>query len=240
MLLAAGLGSRMRPITDTMPKPLVPVAGKRLIDYALDALKAAGVERTVVNVHYLPDQIRDHLSGRSDVATVISDESDRLLDSGGGIVRALPHLGSAPFVVLNADTFWLEDPAARETNLEALQRAFDADGTDILMMVAALGQATGHTGQGDFVIDGDGRLARYDGGNGTPLIYAGALICHPRIFADAPAGPFSLNRCFDAAAATGRLYGQPMNGHWLTVGTPGAIADAEAAIARYRAGETAG
>lgn len=233
MLLAAGLGTRMRPITDTMPKPLVEVAGKPLIDYALDALKAAGAGLTVVNVHYMADRIRRHLAARSDFETAISDESDRLLDSAGGIVRALPLIGDQPFFVLNADTFWIEDPGAAQTNLQALAAGFDAAAMDFRVMVAGFGQATGHTGAGDFVLDGDGRLTRFTGGTGVPLIYAGALVCHPRVFADAPSGAYSLNRCFDAAIAAGRFYGMPMRGHWLTVGTPAAIVEAEAAIAAF-------
>jgi len=240
MLLAAGLGTRMRPITDSMPKPLVPVAGKPLIDYALDALAAAGVGHVVVNVHYLADQMRRHLAGVKTPAVVVSDETDALLDSGGGIVKALPLLGGEPFYVLNADTFWIEDRAAARGNLEMLAAAFDPQAMDILVMVAALPQTTGHTGRGDFVMGGYGRLARFDGSNGTPLVYAGALICHPRIFDGAPAGPFSLNRCFDSAIAAGRLDGMAMHGHWLTVGTPEAIGEAEAAIAAFDAPLTAG
>lgn len=234
MVLAAGLGTRMRPVTETVPKPLVKVGGKPLLDYALDALASAGATRVVVNVHHLPDQIRHHLETVTRVETIISDETDRLLDSGGGVVKALPLLGHAPFFILNADTFWIEEPAAPCTNLQALADAFDSGRMDIIVLLARFSQATGHSGRGDFVLDESGRIARFDGSNGTPLIYAGATVCHPRVFAGAPDGPFSLNRCFDAAIAAGRLYGLEMHGHWLTVGTPEAIGKAEAAIAALK------
>ncbi|MGN6549141.1 MAG: nucleotidyltransferase family protein [Pararhizobium sp.] len=231
MVLAAGLGTRMRPITETMPKPLVNVAGTPLIDYGLAALKAAGVERAVVNVHYRADQMHRHLSGVSDLAITISDETEGLLDSGGGIVKALPLLGDGPFFILNADTFWVEDPGAPQGNLEALAAAFDPARMDFLLMVAAMDQATGHEGRGDFTLLPDGQLVRHDGVAPNPVIYAGAIVCTARPFEGAPDGPFSLNRLFDKAIAAGRLYGFRMRGHWLTVGTPDAIACAEAVIA---------
>ncbi len=228
MVLAAGLGKRMRPITDTMPKPLVKVSGRTLLDRGLDSLSAAGVGRAVVNVHYLPQQIVDHLAGRRTPEIVISDESDGLLDSAGGIVRALPQLGGAPFYILNADTFWID---RGEPNLERLALAWDGARMDILLLLAALDQATGHTGGTDFLVGADGSLRRA-GGDPSGLIYAGAAIIHPRIFAEAPAGPLSLNRYFDAAIAAGRLHGLPMQGSWITVGTPDAIPLAEAAVSK--------
>lgn len=231
MVLAAGLGTRMRPITETMPKPLVTVAGAPLIDYAFAALKAAGVGRAVVNVHYRAGQMRQHLSGMSDLAITISDETEGLLDSGGGIVKALPLLGDGAFFILNADTFWVEDPDAPQTNLEALAAAFDPARMDFLLMVASMEQATGHEGRGDFALLREGQLVRYDGVAADPVIYAGAIVCTARAFEGAPDGPFSLNRLFDKAIAAGRLYGFLMRGHWLTVGTPDAIGRAEAVIA---------
>jgi len=226
MVLAAGLGKRMRPITDTMPKPLVMVSGRTLLDRGLDSLVAAGVGKAVVNVHYLPQQIVDHLAGRQSPDIVISDESDGLLDSAGGIVRALPQLGDAPFYILNADTFWID---RGEPNLDRLALAWDGARMDILLMLATLDQATGHTGGTDFLFGADGSLRRA-AGDPSGLIYAGAAIIHPRIFAGAPAGPLSLNRYFDAAIAAGRLHGLPMQGSWITVGTPDAIPLAEAAV----------
>lgn len=227
MVLAAGLGKRMRPITDTMPKPLVKIAGKTLLDWGLDALAAAGVEKAIVNVHYLPDQIVAHVAGRPAPRVVISDERDGLLDSAGGIVKALPLIGGEPFYVLNADTFWID---AGEPNLRRLALAWDAARMDILLMLCALDTATGHSGGTDFLMAADGRLARAQG-DPAGVIYAGAAIVHPRIFAGAPREPMSLNRYFDAAIAGGRLFGMVMNGRWITVGTPDAIAPAEAAVA---------
>lgn len=232
MVLAAGLGKRMRPITDTMPKPLVKIAGKALLDWGLDSLVAAGVEKAVVNVHYLPEQIVRHLAGRARPRIVVSDESAGLLDSAGGIVKALGELGPAPFFVLNADTFWID---AGQSNLERLALEWDAGRMDILLMLASLDLATGHSGSTDFLVAEDGKLSRANK-NPAGLIYAGAAIVHPRIFAGAAAGRQSLNRYFDDAIAAGRLYGMAMRGHWITVGTPDAIAPAEVAAARALAG----
>lgn len=230
MVLAAGLGKRMRPITDTMPKPLVEVAGKTLLDWCLDMLAGSGVGTAVVNVHYLPDQIVAHVAGRTRPRVVISDERDGLLDSAGGVIKALPHLGAEPFFLLNADTFWID----RETsNLDALALEWDASRMDILLMLCDLESATGHTGGTDFLRDADGRLTRARGA-ASGYIYAGAAIMHPRLFASQPAAPASLNRYFDEAIASGRLFGKVMDGRWITVGTPDAIAPAEAAVARAR------
>jgi len=229
MVLAAGLGKRMRPVTDTMPKPLVRIAGQTLLDRGLDSLAEAAVTRAVVNVHYLGDQIARHVEGRKSPAMTISDESDLLRDSAGGIVKALPLLGAAPFYILNADTFWLD---AGEPNLRRLALAWDDAAMDILLMLAETKAATGHTGGTDFIRAEDGRLAR-SAGDPSGLIYAGAGIIHPRIFAGASAEPHSLNRYFDRAIAEGRLFGMVMDGHWITVGTPDAIPAAELAVARH-------
>lgn len=233
MVLAAGLGKRMRPITDTMPKPLVKVAGRTLLDWGLDSVAAAGVRKAVVNVHYLPDQIVAHVAGRTAPEIVISDESGGLLDSAGGIVKALPVLGPAPFLVINADTFWIDDGTP---NLRRLALAWDAASMDILLMLADFDQATGHSGGTDFLMAPDGALRRARG-DPAGLIYAGAAILHPRIFAGAQPRPHSLNAYFDEAIAAGRLFGMRMHGRWITVGTPDAIAPAEAAV-RRALGET--
>ncbi|PTE10437.1 mannose-1-phosphate guanylyltransferase [Mesorhizobium helmanticense] len=227
MVLAAGLGKRMRPITDTMPKPLVKISGKTLLDWGLDSLAEAGVTKAVVNVHYFPEQIVSHVAGRAAPKVVISDESERLLDSAGGIVHALPELGKAPFYIVNADTFWID---AGASNLARLALAWDAAKMDILLMLADIKSATGHSGGTDFLIAPDGALRRSKG-DAAGLIYAGAAIIHPRLFRDAPAGPHSLNAYFDSAIAAGRLFGMTMRGHWITVGTPDAIPLAEAAVA---------
>lgn len=232
MILAAGLGTRMRPITATLPKPLVEVAGKPLIAYSLEAVGRAGVSHVVVNVHYLAPLLVDWLSAWLGADIEISDETSELLDSGGGIVKALPMLGDQPFLVLNADTFWLEQPGSATDNLARMIDRFDPESMDILLMTARLDQATGHTGAGDFILGEDGRLARYKGA-GDPVIYAGAIILHPRIFSGITEKKFSINRCFDTAASEGRLFGLAMQGHWLTVGTPDAIGEAEAARSAY-------
>ncbi len=230
MVLGAGLGKRMRPVTDTMPKPLVPVAGKPLIDWGLDSLAAAGVATAVVNVHYLADKLEAHLARRATPSIRISDEREQLLESGGGIIKALPLLGNDPFYLVNSDTFWLDDT---EPNLLRLAKAFDPSRMDILLMLAAHDQATGHGDKSDFTIDPDGRIARFAEGAGTGFIYAGVGILHPHIFNGADRDAHSLNREFNAAIAAGRLFGMPMRGQWLTVGTPDAIAPAEAIVARH-------
>lgn len=228
MVLAAGLGVRMRPITNTMPKPLVKVAGKPLLDWGLDSLAASGVKKAVVNVHYLPEQIIAHVAPRKRPEIIISDESAELLDSAGGIVKALPQLGPDPFFIVNADTFWIDQGLA---NLDRLGLAWQPGKMDILLMLASLDSATGHCGSTDFLIDADGRLRRA-AGDPSGFIYAGAAIADPAIFADARPTKHSLNAYFDRAIAAGRLFGMPMQGSWITVGTPDAIAPAEAAVAK--------
>lgn len=228
MVLAAGLGKRMRPLTETMPKPLIQVRGTALLDRGLDCLAAAGVEKAVVNVHHLPDQIVAHTALRTKPRVVISDERDRLLDSGGGIVKALPELGATPFYILNADTFWIDRGTS---NLGHLSLAWDASRMDILLMLSDFESATGHSGGSDFLAAPDGELRRA-AGSPDGLIYAGAGIIHPRIFEGASAEPHSLNRYFDAAIEAGRLFGMKLEGSWITVGTPDALPLAEAAVAR--------
>lgn len=228
MVLAAGLGKRMAPITDAMPKPLVEVAGKPLIDWGLAALDQAGVKQAVVNVHYLAEQLEAYLADWPSPAIQISDEREGLLDSGGGIIKALPLLGSEPFYLLNADTFWIDGV---RPNLVLLAEGWDDARMDILLMIANRDQATGHTGGSDFSMSARGQLRRLGPGEPSPWIYAGAAIIHPRIFAGAPVSKISINRYFDEAIAADRLFGLAMDGIWLTVGTPGAIAEAEAAVA---------
>lgn len=231
MVLGAGLGKRMRPITDTIPKPLVHVGGKALIDWGLDSLVQAGVTRVVVNVHYLADKLEAHLLGRKDLKIAFSDEREALLESGGGIIKALPLLGSEPFYLVNSDTFWLDH---KHPNLVVMAQFFDAAKMDILLMLATAEQATGHGAATDFVCGAGGRLARYKAGDANPFIYAGVAILHPRIFNGADNDAHSLNREFNVAIENGRLYGLPMDGQWLTVGTPDAIAPAEAVVAAHR------
>ena len=227
MVLAAGLGKRMRPITSTIPKPLVEVRGRALIDYGLDALARNGVTRVVVNVHYLPDLMKAHLKRRKDMEIVISDERDNLLDSGGGIVKALPALGDDPFYVINSDTFWID---GYRDNLDLMADLWDPSKMDVSLLIAEMRQATGYDGRGDFAMDPEGRLSRVAERDMSPFIYAGAAIIKPSVFTGMKPEKFSLNRIFDQAIDAGRLYGVRLGGLWITVGTPAALVEAEAAF----------
>jgi len=230
MVLAAGLGRRMRPITDTLPKPLVRVAGRTMLDHALDRLAQAGITRAIVNMHHLADQIEAHLAARNGApAITLSDERDALLETGGGIRRALPLLGEAPFLAMNADTLWIE---GAQSNLGRLIAAHDPTRMDMLLLLAPVDAAVGYDGRGDFMMDETGRLARRGAEPQAPFVYAGAGIFHAGLFADTPDGAFSLNVLFDRAIAAGRLYGLRLDGTWLHVGTPDAITEAEAQIAK--------
>lgn len=228
MVLAAGLGTRMRPITDTLPKPLVQVGGRTMLDFGLDKLAAAGVERAVVNVHHFADTVEAHLAHRTQPAITISDERGQLLETGGGIRKALPLLEDAPFFVYNSDSIWIE---GTRPNFARLAEAWDAERMDILLMLSPTVDAVGYHGSGDFTSDGSGRLTRRLEKRIAPFVYAGAAITHPGVFKDTPEGPFSFNLLFDRAIAEGRLYGMRMEGQWLHVGTPEAIDQAEEAIA---------
>lgn len=227
MVLAAGYGQRMRPLTLTRPKPLVEVAGKPLIDYGFDRLRAAGVEEAVVNVHYLPEQIEAWAKRQAAPRIVIADERAEILDTGGGVARALPCLGADPFFVINSDSFWVDDgiPA-----LDRLRAAWDDQAMDCLLLLSPLARTVGYDGKGDFVRGADGRLARRARAEGTPLAYIGGYLVAPRIFAGAPDGAFSMNLLWDRAIAAGRLFGVEHTGRWLHVGTPEAIGLAEAAL----------
>jgi MurNAc alpha-1-phosphate uridylyltransferase len=227
MVLAAGLGTRMRPLTDTLPKPLVKVAGKALLDHVLDRLADAGVETAVVNVHHMADRIERHLKGRTRPKIEISDERGELLDTGGGVVKALKLLGTAPFLHMNSDTLWIEGVTP---NLPQLAASFDPARMDILLLLASTTASIGYEGRGDFIMAPDGRLSRRAERQVAPFVYAGAAMLSPAPFADAPKGRFSLNTMFDRAIEAGRLYGQRLEGTWMHVGTPAAIAAAEAAI----------
>ena len=227
MVLAAGLGTRMRPVTDAMPKPLVPVAGKPLLDHVLDKLADAGVGDAVVNVHYFAEQIEQHLAGRHVPRITISDERSQLLNTGGGVRAALPLLGAAPFFLLNSDTLWIDGV---DGNLNRLARAFDPARMDALLLLAPTATSVGYVGRGDFAMDPAGVLRRRREREVVPFVYAGAAVLTPGMFADAPEGPFSLNLLFDRAIETGRLCGLRLDGVWMHVGTPEAVAAAEAAI----------
>ena len=228
MVLAVGLGTRMRPITDRIPKPLVEVAGKTLLDHVLDPLAEAGVRRAVVNVHHLADQIEAAVAGRSHPAVIISDERQAILDSGGGVARALPHLGDA-FLIRNADSFWTD---RGRPNLARMTEAFDPARMDTLLLLAALEGSVGFDGPGDFFRDAEGRLTRRGPAARAPFAYAGAAIMRKADFAGRSDGDvFSLNALWNASLARGRLFGLVLDGLWLHVGTPAAIGEAERAIA---------
>jgi MurNAc alpha-1-phosphate uridylyltransferase len=228
MVPAAGLGKRMRPLTATTPKPLIEVNGRALIDYGLDALARAGVEEVVVNVHYLADLVATHVGRRRRPHALISDERAALLDTGGGIVRALPRLGHAPFYLLNSDSFWIE---GARPNLDWLAEGWRDDAMDALLLVSPTVRAIGYSGRGDFRMDPAGRLIRRAEREVAPFVYAGAAILHPRLFAECPEGAFSLNLLFDRAMEAGRLFGVRLDGLWLHIGTPEAIGEAELTIA---------
>jgi MurNAc alpha-1-phosphate uridylyltransferase len=227
MVLAAGLGTRMRPLTDTIPKPLVKVAGKALLDHVLDRLAAARVERAVVNVHYLAEQIIAHLKTRTRPKIAVSDERGLLLGTGGGVVKALSELGDAPFFHINSDTLWIDGVTP---NLKRLADAFDAAAMDALLLLAPATGSIGYAGRGDFTMAADGRLQKRGDQASAPFVYAGAAILSPALFKDTPEGEFPLTLLFDRAAKAGRLHGLQLDGLWMHVGTPDAIAPAEAAI----------
>jgi MurNAc alpha-1-phosphate uridylyltransferase len=228
IVLAAGLGTRMRPYNGHIPKPLVEIGGKSLIDYSLDRLADAGVESVVVNVHHLADILERHLAPRQRPQIMISDERGELLGTGGGIAKALPKLGDAPFFLVNSDTVWLDGV---RPNFTRMAEAFDPQTMDVLLLLAATTNSIGYSGRGDFAMLPDGRLRRRRENEVVPFVYAGAAVLSPALFADAPKGPFSLTVLFDRAAETGRLLGLRLEGVWMHVGTPEAVAAAEAALA---------
>jgi MurNAc alpha-1-phosphate uridylyltransferase len=223
-VLAAGLGTRMRPLTDTMPKPMVHLRGKPLIDHVLDRLVAAGIGRAVVNVHHHADILEAHLRTRTAPQIVISDERDALLDTGGGLVRALPKLGSEPFLIHNSDSVWIEGVGS---NLSRLLAAWDPERMDSLMLMATPSRSIGYDGPGDFDMASDGHLTRRGERRVAAFAFTGVSIAHPRMFEGAPSGRFSLNRLWDTAIEKGRLFGLRLDGVWMHVGTPGAIDEAE-------------
>ena len=227
MVLAAGFGTRMRPLTDRMPKPLVPVAGRALLDHVLDKLAEAGVADAVVNVHYLPDQIIDHTAARTKPRITISDERDAVLGTGGGVVKAQPLLGDAPFYHLNADTLWID---GAQPNLARLADAFDPARMDILLLMAPTAGSIGYNGSGDYAMLPDGALRRRKEREVVPFVYAGVAILSPAIFAGSPSGEFSLTKLFDRASEQGRLFGLRLDGLWMHVGTPDAVQAAEQAF----------
>ena len=229
MVMAAGLGTRMRPLTATRPKPLVKVAGKPLIDHVLDRMRAAGVRRVVVNVHYLADLLEAHLARAGEgLDIVISDERDRLMETGGGLVRARGLLGEAPFFVTNADNLWVDGPV---DTLRLLASHWDDGAMDALLLLVPYARAHNHCGQGDFSLDRSGRLARRAAGRVAPFVYTGVQMLSPRLLDDWAEEPFSTNLMWDRAIAGGRAFGVVHEGLWFDVGTPDAIPKTEALLA---------
>lgn len=228
MIMAAGLGTRMRPLTDDKPKPLVVVAGKTLLDHALDRLVAAGVALAVVNVHYKAEMVRTHLAKRRDVEIRFSEETDALLGTGGGVVKAMPHFAGEPFFIMNSDSVWVEGFGHA---LDRMKQRWNPDTMDGLLLMASMVTAIGYEGSGDFNMDPDGHLTRVDEQRLSPFAYPGVQIVHPRLFDKAPAGAFSTNRVWDVAIAAGRLYGIRLDGVWIHVGTPEAVDEANTFLA---------
>lgn len=231
MILAAGLGIRMRPLTDDRPKPLIEIRGRALLDYAIDRLVDAGVETVVVNVHYKAEMIEEHLARRRDARFIISDERNRLMDTGGGVVKALPHLGPRPFLTHNSDFIWRED--GPRSNLTRLIESFDPDRMDACMLLVPRERTLGLSGPGDFFLGDDGRLRRRGDSPTCPYYWNGVQMVHPRLFADPPEGPFSTNILWDRAIAKGRLFGLELMGQGLHVGTPEAVGETERYLDRF-------
>ena len=228
MIMAAGFGTRMRPLTNTIPKPLVKVQGRALIDHVMDRLVAAGVKTIVVNIHYMGDQVKAHVEKRKDVEIIISDETDSILDSGGGIFKALPHFKGEPFYHANADTVWVEGASHA---LERLKAAWNPAEMDALMLLASTVTTVCYDGRGDFMMDADGRLSRVPEGRISPFVWMSMEILHPRLFDGMQPGKFSINPLWDKAIAKGRLFGQRLDGVWMHIDRPEAVKQSEEYLA---------
>lgn len=227
MILAAGLGERMRPITDTIPKPLIPVRGRALLDTILDRLEAAGVSEVVVNLHYLGAMIEDHLRDRAEPRIVFSPEEHERLETGGGVREALPKLGADPFFAINGDVCWLDGPTPA---LGRLAAAWNEQIMDALLLLQPTATAFGYEGRGDFTLDPLGCVRRRGERQMAPFVFAGVQILHPRLFEGAPEGAFSLNTLYDKALESGRLYGLRHDGEWFHISTPQGLAEVEEAM----------
>ena len=228
MIMAAGLGTRMRPLTATRPKPLIEVGGKALLDHVLDKLRIAGVRKVVVNVHYLADSLEAHLTTRPHgLEVVISDERDLLLETGGGLVRAEPLIDCDPFLSLNSDNLWVDGPA---DTLKLLASQWDGERMDALLLLVPQSSALNHGGLGDFHMDREGRLRRRGRSRVAPFVFTGIQILSKRLLRDAPDGPFSTNVLWDRAIAEGRCFGAVHHGLWFDVGNPEAIKQTEAVL----------
>ena len=224
IVFAAGFGTRMRPITQTLPKPLVRIGGKTMLDHMLDRLAESGIDEAIVNVHWLADQIEDHVQDRGTPRVKISDERELLLDQGGGIAKVLPEFAGKPFFICNTDALWIDDP---EPQVARLARAWDGAKMDVLLLLADMKTSVGVEGRGDFFRDGQGRLSRPAPGEAAPYVYSGVGIIKSSLFEDCPVEPFRLAPTFFAAAEKGRLFGLTLEGRWLHVGSPEVIEEAE-------------
>jgi MurNAc alpha-1-phosphate uridylyltransferase len=224
IVLSAGLGTRMAALNGSLPKPLIPLSGKPLIDHALDRLAQAGVRRAVINLHHYADLIEQHLKGRLSPRITFSDERAGLLDTGGGVKKALPQLGPQPFLIHNADSVWIESVGS---NLARLIACWDEERMDCLLLLAPTSISQGYQGRGDFRLEADGRICRRGEQDVVPFVFAGVSIAHPRLFEASPEGAFSLNLLWNRAIAAGRAWGMRMEGVWMHVGTPEALAQAE-------------
>jgi MurNAc alpha-1-phosphate uridylyltransferase len=226
MVLAAGLGKRMRPLTATRPKPLVEVAGQTLLDHTLEHLKAAGVRKAVVNVHYLAEALEAHLKSRvSGIEIAVSDERELLLETGGGVVKAMPLIDADPFLVVNSDNYWVDGPI---NSLRLLASDWDDERMDALLLLTPLARAHGHPGTGDFHVSAGGRIRRKRAGAVAPFVFMGIQIVSKRLFeGEVPSGPFSTNILWDRAIKAGRCFGSIHQGLWFDIGRPGNIKIAE-------------
>ena len=228
MIMAAGLGKRMRPLTATRPKPLIEVAGQSLLDHVLERLRAAGVRKVVVNVHYLADAVEAHLKTRSHgLEFEISDERTLLLETGGGLVKAAPLIDADPFLAVNSDNLWIDGPA---DTLKLLASQWDDSRMDAILLLVPLARAENHRGQGDFHMDRNGRLRRRERSHVAPFVFTGIQLLSKRLLRDAPDGPFSTNILWDRAIEEGRCFGAVHQGLWFDVGTPKSIGMTEAAL----------
>jgi N-acetyl-alpha-D-muramate 1-phosphate uridylyltransferase len=228
MIMAAGLGKRMRPLTATKPKPLIEVSGKALLDHVLEKLRTAGVKKIVVNVHYLADALEAHLESRDHgLDFVVSDERDLLMETGGGLVKAAPLIECDPFLALNSDNLWIDGPA---DTIKLLASQWDDRKMDALLLLVPQARALGHKGMGDFHMDREGRIRRRQRSRVAPFVFTGIQVVSKRLLRDAPEGPFSTNLLWDRAIEEGRAFGAVHQGLWFDVGTPQSIRYTEAAL----------
>jgi MurNAc alpha-1-phosphate uridylyltransferase len=228
MIMAAGLGKRMRPLTATRPKPLIEVGGKTLLDHVLERLSVAGVKKVVVNVHYLADALEAHLASRKHgLDVVISDERDLLMETGGGLVKAAPLIDCDPFLALNSDNLWIDGPA---DTIKLLASQWDDERMDALLLLVPQARALNHKGMGDFHMDRVGRIRRRQRSHVAPFVFTGIQLVCKRLLRDAPEGPFSTNLLWDRAIGEGRAFGAVHQGLWFDVGTPQSIPMTEAAL----------